>query len=65
MNGVQVVALEEHGIAGRIQNSAAELLQRCEAQVFGTDGVYTPQPVDGQSDRGEGSPGRSRKPPIG
>jgi len=58
MNGVQVVALEEHvdywnHLGWKDPYSAAEFSQRQSdyAQVFGTDGVYTPQMVvDGQSE---------------
>ena len=58
MNGVQVVALEEHvdywnHLGWKDPYSAAEFSQRQSdySQVFGTDGVYTPQMVvDGQSE---------------
>ncbi len=58
MNGVQIVALEEHvdywnHLGWKDPYSAAEFSQRQSdyAQVFGTDGVYTPQMVvDGQSE---------------
>jgi hypothetical protein len=58
MDGVQVVALEEHvdywnHLGWKDPYSAAEFSQRQNdyAQVFGTDGVYTPQMVvDGQSE---------------
>jgi len=58
MNGVQVVALEEHvdywnHLGWKDPYSAAEFSQRQSdyAQVFGADGVYTPQMVvDGQSE---------------
>ncbi|HXC47421.1 MAG TPA: DUF1223 domain-containing protein [Candidatus Sulfotelmatobacter sp.] len=58
MSGVQVVALEEHvdywdHLGWKDPYSAAEFSQRQSdyAQVFGTDGVYTPQMiVDGQSE---------------
>jgi hypothetical protein len=58
MNGVQVVALEEHvdywnHLGWKDPYSAAEFSQRQSdyAQIFGTDGVYTPQMVvDGHSE---------------
>jgi hypothetical protein len=58
MNGVQVVALEEHvdywnHLGWKDPYSAAEFSQRQSdyAQLFGTDSVYTPQMVvDGQSE---------------
>jgi len=58
MTGVQIVALEEHvdywnHLGWKDPYSAAEFSQRQSdyAQVFGTDGVYTPQMVvDGQSE---------------
>jgi hypothetical protein len=58
MEGVQIVALEEHvdywnHLGWKDPYSAAEFSQRQSdyAQVFGTDGVYTPQMVvDGQSE---------------
>jgi len=58
MNGIQVVALEEHvdywnHLGWKDPYSAAEFSQRQSdySQVFGTDGVYTPQMVvDGQSE---------------